>query len=66
MRHRRWAAGALAAFALLMTGAAACDDGPGVPEQGEQGDGYGNGGEQGEEGAPGEGGAGDEVGGGGG
>lgn len=67
-RQRRVAAGALAGFVLLLTGAASCqgDGGPGVPEQGEQGGGYGNGGDRGEEGAPGEGGAGDEIGGGGG
>lgn len=66
MRLRRVAVGLLASCALLLTGAASCEGGPGVPAQGEQGDGYGNGGEQGEEGAPGEGGAGDEIGGGGG
>ncbi len=64
MRIRRAVAGVLAASALLLTGAASCDGGPGVPPEGEQGDGYGNGGDRGEEGAPGEGGAGDEIGGG--
>jgi hypothetical protein len=67
MRMRRFAAAGLAATALLLTGAGACDDGgPGVAPEGEQGDGFGNGGGQGTEQDPGEGGAGDEVGGGGG
>lgn len=65
-RVRRTAAAGLAAAALLLTGAGACESGPGVPPAGEQGDGVGDGGDQGDEQAPGEGGAGDEIGGGGG
>lgn len=64
-RPRRIVLGAVAAAALVLSGAGSCDGGPGVPEQGEQGDGFGNGGDAGDESAPGEGGAGDEVGGGG-
>lgn len=63
---RRVVLGAVAAAALVLTGAGSCEAGPGVSPSGEQGDGYGNGGEVGEEGAPGENGAGDEIGGGGG
>lgn len=65
-RVRRTVAAGVAAAALLLTGAGACESGPGVPANGEQGDGVGNGGDQGDEEAPGEGGAGDEIGGGGG
>lgn len=65
-RVRRAAAGVLAATALVLTGAGACDDGgPGVAPEGEQGDGFGSGTEQDPEDTEGEGGGGDEVGGGG-
>jgi hypothetical protein len=72
-RVKRAVLAVLAAGGLLLTGAGACDDGgPGVGQQGEQGDvdnEFGTGGDSGagEEGGgePGEGGAGDEVGGGG-
>ncbi|WP_300008617.1 hypothetical protein [Pseudonocardia sp.] len=63
IRWRRVAAGALTATAVLTVGAAACEDGLGVPEQSEQNVGSGNGGERGEDGAPGQGGAGDGIGG---
>lgn len=72
-RIRRSVLAVVTAGGLLLTGAAACDDGgPGVGESGEQGDvdnDFGTGGDAGagEDGAgePGEGGAGDEIGGGG-
>lgn len=72
-RIGRGAVALLAASGLLLTGAAACEDGgPGVGSNGEQSDtdkDFGTGGSSGAtedgQGKPGEGGAGDEVGGGG-
>ncbi len=69
---RRAIVAVLAGGGLLLSGAGACEGGPGVGQQGEQGDvdeDFGTGGEGGAEedgeGEPGEGGAGDEIGGGG-
>lgn len=64
MAFRRALVSVAAAIGMVLLGAGACEGGPGVPAEGEQGDGYGNGGDVGEEGSPGEGGAGDEIGGG--
>lgn len=72
-RIRRAVVAVVAGGGLLLTGAAACEgSGPGVSDEGEQGDvdnDFGTGGDSGAgnegEGEPGEGGAGDEVGGGG-